>query len=511
MRVCALGFHVCQSTPVVRVLASAVAFSILFTFSVSTVWAQGNPAGAAPVTLDARVRELEETVKRLQAERAPDNAPAAGVVVSVAQPANPPAVVVPPADQPISIKLPQETPGVHAGWDNGFFIRSADKAYLLRITGQIQTDYRGYLDAHDQTDIDQFILRRARFGIEATVFEHYEFRFLPDFGLGKAVIQDSYLNVHYWDALQFEVGKFKQPFSYEELIQDRFVPTLERSMIDQIVPSRDVGAMIHGQKLFGDRFDFAVAVSNGEINGDGDTNNQKDFAGRVAVRPLNWDELWTSVRGLQVGVAGTIGIEQEPVSPSTMRTPATVPWFQFNSTVRADGLRTRWSPELVYFWNSFGFAAQYMRQEQKLQPSAIGASSAYVINVPTDGYYVMATFLLTGEERTTYSQAIVPNAPFNPCHPCQCAGAWELVARFSHLELGDEVFAPGTRRLADPTRNSRATSELTLGVNWYLNAWVRTQINWEHDWFESPVRLGTGPQGLFRHHDNLAARFQVIF
>src|SRR5205085_12366547 len=64
---------------------------------------------------------------------------------------------------------------------------------------------------------------------------------LPDFGLGQARVQDAYLNVHYWDAFQVEAGKFKQPFSYEQLIQDRFVPTLERSLIDQLVPQRDVG------------------------------------------------------------------------------------------------------------------------------------------------------------------------------------------------------------------------------------------------------------------------------
>jgi phosphate-selective porin OprO/OprP len=490
-----------------RVLAGALSLTALCWLSNSTASAQAN----TPVNLEARVRELEEIVGRLQAEPAREKAPASGLVLSVGQPATPPAVAAPLADQPIGVTLPADNPGVHAGWDNGFFIRSADKAYLLRITGQIQSDYRGFLDAHDQTDVDQFLLRRARFGIEATVFEHYEFRFLPDFGLGKTDIQDSYLNVHYWDALQFEVGKFKQPFSYEQLIQDRFVPTLERSMIDQIVPARDVGAMIHGQKLFGDRFDYALAVSNGEINGDGDSNNQKDLVGRVAVRPLNSDEVWTSVRGLQLGVAGTVGIEQEPIAPATLRTPATVPWFQFNSTVRADGLRTRWSPELVYFWNSFGCAAQYIHQKQEMRPNSIGPSAAFLIDLPTDGYYLMATFLLTGEDRTTYSQAIVPHTPFNPCHPLQCPGAWELVARFSHLEVGDEVFAPGTRRLADPTRYSREASEFTFGFNWYLNAWVRTQVNWEHDWFESAVRLGTGNAGLFRHHDNLAARFQVIF
>ena len=70
------------------------------------------------------------------------------------------------------------------------------------------------------------------------MLDYYEFRLLPDFA-GTAlntIITDAYMNVHYWEGLQLEVGKFKQPVSYEQLIQDRYVPTMERSMIDQLVP-----------------------------------------------------------------------------------------------------------------------------------------------------------------------------------------------------------------------------------------------------------------------------------
>src|SRR5207237_8618310 len=125
-----------------------------------------------------------------------------------------------------------------AGWDDGFYLRSPDKHYVLRITGQIQADYRGFLQKGDKTDIDQFFLRRARFGLEATLFENFEFRFLPDYGQGQDRLQDAYMNVHYWDALQFEAGKFKQPFSYEQLIQDRFVPSMGAWIIDQLRRAR---------------------------------------------------------------------------------------------------------------------------------------------------------------------------------------------------------------------------------------------------------------------------------
>src|SRR5207237_2516410 len=141
------------------------------------------------------------------------------------------------------------------------------------------------------------------------------------FGQGQARIQDSYLNVHYWDAFQIQAGKFKQPFSYEQLIQDRFVPTLERSIIDQMVPSRDVGLMLHGQKLFGDRVDYAVAYHNGVMNGDLDPNPSKDVSARVVVRPFNSDAFGCWLKGLQFGMSVNTGVDQESANPAILRSP----------------------------------------------------------------------------------------------------------------------------------------------------------------------------------------------
>jgi phosphate-selective porin OprO/OprP len=194
-------------------------------------------------------------------------------------------------------------------------------------------------------------------------------------------------------------------------------------------------------------------------------------------------------------------------APNTLKTPATVPWFTYNSTVRADGERTRLSPELTYFYHSFGFAAQYYREEQKLQPSATGPAE----NVVTNGFYVMGSYLLTGEHRFDYSEQIEPLRNFDPHRPCCAPGAWEILYRVSRLDLDRGVFNPGVGNLADSTKYSSGATETTLGVNWYWNKWVRAQLNWEHACFDDPVALGTAPDLYLRHQDTLYARFQFIF
>jgi phosphate-selective porin OprO/OprP len=506
------------------------------------------PAAAEPVSdLEKRVRELEDTVRRLQAERGQVSPPASSGEQLPAgpekpkQPAEGPALPGPGADTApdgagtgaegpvrgdrrlLLGRGPTGPPGGEqfpplgtresylAGWDRGFYLRSRDWQFDLRLTGQIQADYRGFLDRGDSTDVDTFLVRRARLGIEADVFRYFEFRLLPDFGQQQPSITDAYINVHYLNEFQISAGKFKQPFSYEQLIQDRFVPTAERSLIDQLTPQRDEGVMMHGEGLLGGRVDWGVSVFNGETNGNQDTNNRKDLAWRLAAHPFYEEGVHekTLLGDLLVGFALTTGIEQEPVTPTPLRTPSTIPWFSYNSSVRANGLRNRYSPELAYFYGPFGFLAQAFYMEQKLSPALL--PRAPVVKVPYEGYFFLATLLLTGEERRAYSQIIRPLRPFDPRSLLSDCGAWELVGRVSRLHVGSEVFQRGAANLASPAGNSLGATELTLGFNWYLDPRVRVQFNWEHSWFDQPVRLGLGPDGLLGHADALILRFQVIF
>ncbi len=262
---------------------------------------------------------------------------------------------------------------------------------------------------------------------------------LPDFGQSAPIITDAFLNVHYRDEIQIEIGKFKQPFSYEQLIQDRFVPTVERSLIDQLVPARDEGVMLHGEKLFGDKFDWGISVFNGETNGNLDTNNFKDVAARVAVRPFRDASVQeqTLLADLEVGFAVTSGIEKEPLSPNPLRLPSTIPWLTYRTGVRADGIRDRYSPEFIYYFGPLGVLAQYYHETEQVSPSSTGTLANKIVHVPTEGGVVMATLFLTGEERRAYSELTRPIRPFDSSAPFSNPGAWELVGR---------AFAPGGRQ-----------------------------------------------------------------
>lgn len=128
----------------------------------SCAHAQQTPPAPTNPELEKRVRELEEIVRQLLAER--EQARAAQATFAPAPPT--PASAQPqlqPAPTPGQLQdggaggapAGQAAGGgdsegrrILAGFDekDGFFIRSSDKRFNLRLTGQIQADYRGFLD-----------------------------------------------------------------------------------------------------------------------------------------------------------------------------------------------------------------------------------------------------------------------------------------------------------------------------------------------------------------------------
>ena len=163
--------------------------------------------------LQQRVQDLEAAVRQLREDRNPTR--------------RQPRRSSPPSRSGRSLSAGRQRGeprrGNFAGWNDGFFLQSPDKSCQLRITGQIQSDFRGFLTPVNTSTTanthvagspvtgspDTFLIRRARLGIEATMANYYEFRLLPDFA-GTSVsksITDAYLNVHYWDAIAIRGGQ----------------------------------------------------------------------------------------------------------------------------------------------------------------------------------------------------------------------------------------------------------------------------------------------------------------
>jgi phosphate-selective porin OprO/OprP len=378
----------------------------------------------------------------------------------------------PPAAEPAKATL-------KASEKDGFVIESADGAYRLRLTGYAQLDGRFYLGDEAVLAIDSFLLRRVRPILSGTLAKRFDFYLNPDFGGGTTVLQDAYLDARFSGAARLRLGKMKPPVGLERLQSGSALSMVERALPTDLVPSRDVGAQLHGE-LRGGRVSYAVGLFNGVVDGgsaDIDTGDSKDVAARILFQPLRTSEK-SPLRGLAFGLAGTLG-DQAGALPS-YRSGGQLVFFFYTVGTLADGQRTRIVPQAFFHLGRFGAQGEWARSSQEVKNASARA------RIENTAWQATASFVITGEAASL--AGVHPKRAFDPG-----AGAWgalELVARANALDVDADAFA---QDFADATRSARSAEAWAIGLNWYLNRNVRLVASYERTRFEGGARGGDRP------------------
>lgn len=359
------------------------------------------------------------------------------------------------------------------------YIRSTDGNFTLSPIGRAQIDYRAFEDGNkrnlDGSDLtNRFFGRRVRIGLTGTFYKYYDFYVEADFGAGAAgrdgnvVLTDGFLDIHYWPELRLRAGQFKVPFLYEEIvISDNLLDFVERSVADNLFPGRDFGAMLHGS-LNGGVVGYAVGIFNGSGQNKAETNDSKDFAGRLVVEPFKQiDVAW--LKSLHLGGDVTWGNEGDRKNGSLQG--KTDGQFAFFRSIDTRGNRLRYSGEAAYYYGPFTIYGEYVQsREQRKAGGVIGPFDKP--DLIGRGWYVTTTYMLTGETKIP-GQPVIPTRWALPVGPEKGWGAWELAARFAQLDL----------RAQDITGNR--VNALTLGVNWHLTPNVKWLANFVENWFSN--------------------------
>jgi phosphate-selective porin OprO/OprP len=390
-----------------------------------------------------------------------DAAAQASAASSAAQ--APPAAAAPPA-----VPLPPT-----AGFQDGFFIQTANGDYRLLIGILAQTDGRFSLVAPPPI-IDSFTIRKLRPIFAGRVARYFDFRVMPDFGNGSPTLADAYLDVRFSPKFRVRTGKDKTPIGYEMLIGDAFLLFPERSQASSLVPIRDVGVQVQGDlspKLY-----YAGGVFNGVPDGtssttDVDTNNGKDLAGRIVVQPFRKASNNGPLSGFGFQVAGSVG-DQVGALP-TFKTSVGQTYFTYGTGAAASGNRTRATAAVAYYYKSLGLFSEYMRSTQEV--SRLSRSETFT----NTGWDISGSVLLTGE---TASVGIIrPNRPFDP--PLGKWGALQIVSRYARLALDQDIFPDGFGAVS----TARRAREFTIGANWYPASVIKYYATYERTAFETGV------------------------
>jgi len=355
--------------------------------------------------------------------------------------------------------------GFTTNWDNGFKVESDDGDFKLKFGGRIMYDF-GTFGQDD--DLDRAFgeygngveFRRIRFFNSGTVYSNLSYKLQVDFAGGKVSLKDVFLELQDIGGVNVRLGHFKEPFRLEVLTSSKYITFMERSMMTALNPERNTGLMVHDQSEDG-RLNWQVALlRNGDGAGD-DTNAGSGivFGGRLAgvlpLKPESDDQM------LHLGASFSFRnpdgdvIEYES-RPETHLGPKYLNTGEITDVDNSNLIGL----ELALVNGPWSFQTEYARSKVNLDGTG---------EYSFPSYYAQVSYFLTGEVRNyKYKDAyegfdrVKPNQNFGGGG----AGAWELALRYSSADWNDGNITGGK------------LSNITLGVNWYLNPVSRLMANY---------------------------------
>ncbi|MGC1370658.1 MAG: porin, partial [Candidatus Sulfotelmatobacter sp.] len=405
-----------------------------------------------------------------------------------------------------------------AGWNGEhFFIRSPNGQFSISPYGYVDNDYRAYKG--DGAPSDTFLLRRARFGFQGNYGSRFQFALLTDAaGRTGSIIRDVYLNVRIRPEFQFQAGQFKTPFAQEAGTGATNLDFVERGFQAMLYPSaasafRSPGIAIHGD-IDGGVLQYWMGAFNGKGYASVNTTNQPEAVGRLRIYPFRkTNNGW--IREFAFG--GAIDYGRSRGESGDLSFNGTIPGgaYDFFPQFNINGPVQRYNGEFTYIKSAFALRGEFDQLNMSrnnvgsLQVGNIGFLS--LPSIIAKAWDIQATYLLTGEKRPENGTPRVKRALFGPDTPGgkgRGFGAWEVAVRYMGIHANEPGFnflgyyTPGYV----PTFDYH-TDEITFGLNWYPNYWVRYMVNVGIDQLKEPSTIGAIPQNYYTITQELQFRF----
>jgi len=351
-------------------------------------------------------------------------------------------------------------------WDRGLRIERNDKQFRLKIGGRFMWD-SVWIDGEDDIE-DAFStgyrdeVRRAWATFSGTYGSRVFYALQIDMAGSSAGSNDrnryvrrAYVAITPPGRLNgIRLGFTKEPFGMDENTSSLTLTFLERALPSAFGPDYNLGVLFDSIRAEG-RVHWWLGLYR--YSGHGGGRTRFDLTGRITAIPWTSDD---DARMLHLGVSYSHQFRDE---------------FELRYRSRPEThLRDRWvdtgdfegegqdlaALELAGKWDSLTFQSELM---------GVLARRTQARNVRFWGAYAQASYFLTGEQRP-YSQLrgafgrVGVKQPFS--WKRRQPGAWEIAARYSHLDLDDEDIRGGT------------LNDVTLGLNWYPRPHLRLMANY---------------------------------
>lgn len=337
----------------------------------------------------------------------------------------------------------------------GIKVKSDDGQFVGELKGRLHLD--AYIFDNDGTTSNEggSNFRRLRLAGESTMYGVYKGKIEIDFRssntAGASVdatdtrIRDAYLQHTAFGPGALTVGQFKTPMGLEELTSSNVITFIERSQaVSAVAPnfrrglgySGSTGNISYATMLYGQGFRNAT---NSEGVG---------LGGR-----LTWTPFKDKVSLMHVGLSLAQEKDVQNLSARSSNYEANLADAITLIPALTDAEdQSRYGLEFAYVTGPLSIQAEYLKTQ---------IDSELVGDPEIGGYYVAASYFLTGESRPYRAS----NGTFDRIKPNDKSGAWEIAARASNLEAE----ADGT--------DTNEISNITLGLNYYFNPQIRAMVN----------------------------------
>jgi len=382
---------------------------------------------------------------------------------------------------------------------------TADGFNCVGITGRLHFDVGGYnYTPNSAATVPQDLqdgvnARRARIGIVGKFARDWTYALIGEFGGsqdGSGTINNAFVSYRGFKNTSIDLGYMKVMYSLEQATSSNNITFMERSSAQ--VLSADLGA--GGQRAAVgvttyDKWWWAGAYLTGpERAYDHSLRVPYSAVGRLVITPINTD-VATFLFGGDVLYLAEVG-GPPGVNDLRMRErielridPTRV--LDTHNMSNVDDVRVL-SAEVGGAIGPFHAQGEYF----DYSISRLRGSS----DLHFQGGYVQAGYILTGEKRKYYQH----DAAFGgvkPSHPffwdaAGGIGAWEIAARYSYMDLNDNLVFGGKQE------------NIVVGLNWYLNDNMRLMFNWIHG---TVAKTNLANQDLGAKYDAFAMRTQWAF
>ncbi len=367
------------------------------------------------------------------------------------------------------------------------------QAELLTFGGRLQLDYNQFDGAYNAVNGGdtgaELFPRRVRISAEGEQ-DDLDFKLIMDFSEGEAeILLLRFRYTGFENGPKIKFGRIREDISLDALTSSKHLALIERSSYaNTMSPFFRYG--VSAYQSFDSGLRYAVGVYNNDAFGSDGDDESSNLSLSYSSR-LTWSHVpaqgnvfhvgaWHSLREMDGDILNAAFARGEIREPEVRL----VNYAAGGDTAAVDQIN-QYGVELGWQKDAFLLQAEYGEREIETE------NSASILDGETyEGYYVQASYFLTGESRR-YSKG---SAKWSS--PKGVRNAWEVAARFSSF---------------DATSDSQGTEleTFTLGASYYLNPDVRFMLNYVHSEVSGPgvsALLGNEDEG-----DGITARIHYEF